>query len=64
MNKTDVSVQLYTARKFKPYKDILKFISSMDIKNIELFALSDFDEKELKIYYKNSTYHQCLRILI
>ena len=48
MNKTDISVQLYTARKFKPYKDILKFISSMGIKNIELFALSDFDEKELK----------------
>lgn len=48
MNKTNISVQLYTARKFKPYKDILKFISSMGIKNIELFALSDFDEKELK----------------
>ena len=48
MNKIDVSVQLYTARKFQPYKDIFEFISSTGIKNIELFALSDFDEKELK----------------
>ena len=48
MNKIDVSVQLYTTRKFQPYKDIFEFISSTGIKNIELFALSDFDEKELK----------------
>ena len=48
MNKADITFQLYTARKFQPYKNIFKFISSTGIKNIELFGLSDFDEKELK----------------
>ena len=48
MNKTDITFQLYTARKFQPYKNIFDFVSSTGIKNIELFALSDFDEKELK----------------
>ena len=48
MNKSDISFQLYTARKFEPYKNIFEFISSTGIKNIELFALSDFDEIELK----------------
>ena len=48
MNKADISFQLYTARKFQPYQKIFEFISSTGIKNIELFALSDFDEKELK----------------
>ena len=48
MKKEEVSVQLYTTRKFEPYKKIFEFISSTGIKNIELFALSDFDEKELK----------------
>ena len=47
MNINEISVQLYTTRKFTPYRDIFKFISSTGIKNIELFALSDFDEKEL-----------------
>ena len=45
---TDITFQLYTARKFQPYKNIFDFVSSTGIKNIELFALSDFDEKELK----------------
>ena len=48
MNINEISIQLYTTRKFTPYREILKFISSTGIKNIELFALSDFDEKELK----------------
>ncbi len=48
MNKIDISVQLYTTRKFQPYKNIFEFISSKGIKNIELFALSEFDENELK----------------
>ncbi len=47
MNISEVSVQLYTTRKFQPYRNIFEFISSTGIKNIELFALSDFDEKEL-----------------
>ena len=48
MNINQISFQLYTARKFKPYRGIFEFISSTGIKNIELFALSDFDEIELK----------------
>ena len=48
MNINKISFQLYTARKFLPYKSIFEFISSTGIKNIELFALSDFDEIELK----------------
>tara|TARA_B100002052_G_scaffold271881_1_gene273109 strand:+ start:277 stop:1047 length:771 start_codon:yes stop_codon:yes gene_type:complete len=48
MNKADISFQLYTARKFQPYKNIFEYVSSTGIKNIELFSLSDFDEKELK----------------
>ena len=48
MNKADISFQVYTARKFQPFEQIFEFISSTGIKNIELFALSDFDENELK----------------
>ncbi len=48
MDIAEISIQLYTARKFKPYRNILEFISSLGIKNIELFALAEFDEKELK----------------
>ena len=47
MNNFDISFQLYTARKFEPYKKIFEYIASTGIKNVELFALSDFDEKEL-----------------
>ena len=48
MNINQISFQLYTARKFTPYRKIFEFISSAGINNIELFALSDFDEKEIK----------------
>lgn len=48
MNKANISFQLYTARKFQPFKDVLNYIASTGIKNVELFALADFDEKELK----------------
>ena len=48
MNINQISFQLYTARKFAPYGSIFEFISSTGIKNIELFALSDFDEIEIK----------------
>ena len=48
MNKADISFQLYTARKFEPYQNIFEYLASTGIKNVELFALSDFDEKELK----------------
>ena len=48
MNVNQISFQLYTARKYTPYRNVLEFISSTGIKNIELFALSDFDDKEIK----------------
>ncbi len=48
MNIIDISVQLYTTRKFQPYKNIFEFISSKGIKNIELFSVPEFDENELK----------------
>ena len=48
MNNADISFQLYTARKFQPFKDVFNYIASTGIKNVELFALTDFDEKELK----------------
>ena len=48
MNINKISFQLYTARKFTPYRNIFEYIHSTGIKNIELFALSDFDEIELK----------------
>ena len=48
MNINQISFQLYTARRFTPYRSIFEFISSTGIKNIELFALSDFDEIEIK----------------
>lgn len=47
MNKADISFQLYTARKFEPYQNIFEYLASTGIKNVELFALSDFDEREL-----------------
>ena len=47
MNINEISIQLYTTRKFTPYRNIFEFISTTGIKNIELFALSDFDELEL-----------------
>ena len=47
MNKADISFQLYTARKFEPYQNIFEYLASAGIKNVELFALSDFDEREL-----------------
>ncbi len=48
MNNSEVSIQLYTTRKFTPYRSIFQFISNSGIKNIELFALSDFDQIEVK----------------
>ena len=44
MKKHEVSIQVYTARKFKPYDEIFKFISSEGITNVELFEVEAFDE--------------------
>ena len=48
MNKNHISLQVYTARNFKPYEDIFKFLSDSGLENVELFEVEAFDEtKEL-----------------
>ena len=44
MEKKNISFQVYTARNFKPYEGILKFLSASGIQNIELFEVEAFDE--------------------
>ena len=44
MKKEEISIQVYTARKFKPYEEIFKFLSLEGIKNVELFEVEAFDE--------------------
>ncbi len=44
MNKNQISLQVYTARNFKPYKDIFKFLSESGLENVELFEVEAFDE--------------------
>ena len=44
MNKNQISLQVYTARHFKPYKDIFKFLSDSGLENVELFEVEAFDE--------------------
>ena len=48
MEKSAISIQLYTARKFEPYEPILNFISESGITNIELFGLESIDIDEFK----------------
>ena len=48
MNKNNISLQVYTARNFKPYENIFKFLSESGLENVELFEVEAFDEtKEL-----------------
>ena len=48
MNKNNISLQVYTARNFKPYENIFKFLSDNGLVNVELFEVEAFDEtKEL-----------------
>ncbi len=52
MDKNQISLQVYTARNFKPYDNIFKFLSENGIKNLELFEVEAFDEtKELLTKY-------------
>ena len=44
MNKNHISLQVYTARYFKPYEDIFKFVSESGIENLELFEVEAFEE--------------------
>ena len=48
MNKEDISVQLYTTRKFQPYPPILDFLSESGIVNIELFGLESLNVEEFR----------------
>ena len=48
MNKKDISIQLYTTRKFEPYFSILNFIKNSGIKNIELFGLETLNVDDFK----------------
>jgi sugar phosphate isomerase/epimerase len=48
MEKSEISIQLYTARKFEPYEPILNFFSESGIINIELFGLESIDIDEFK----------------
>ena len=52
MNKKNISLQIYTARFFKPYDKIFKFLSESGLENVELFEVEAFDEtKELLAKY-------------
>ena len=44
MNKKHISLQVYSARNFKPYNNIFKFLSEQGIHNVELFEVETFDE--------------------
>ena len=46
MKNEEISIQVYTARKFKPYEEIFKFLTSEGITNVELFEVEAFDEKK------------------
>ena len=48
MNKEDISVQLYTTRKFQPYASILNFIKEQGLVNLELFGLESMQIEEFK----------------
>ena len=53
MDLEKISLQLYTARNFKPYDNILKFLSEQGMKKVELFEVEAFSEtKELLDKYK------------
>ena len=52
MDKKKISLQIYTARHFKPYEDIFKFLSEIGMDKVELFEVEAFDEtKELMEKY-------------
>ena len=43
MKKNEISIQLYTVRKFEPFNEVLDFISNSGISNIELFGLESIN---------------------
>ena len=48
MNRNEITMQLYTTRKFQPYEPIFKFLSDSGIENIELFDLDKIDLDKFK----------------
>jgi len=48
MHKEDISVQLYTTRKFQPYAPIFNFIREQGLINLELFGLESMNIDEFK----------------
>ena len=44
MKKSEISFQLYSARKYKPYEELFSFISNNGITNVELFDINSFEE--------------------
>ena len=44
MEKKQISLQVYSARNFKPYEDIFKYLSEEEMKNVELFEVEAFNE--------------------
>ena len=55
MNKNQISLQVYTARNFKPYEDIFKFLSDSGLENVELFEVEAFDETKQLLEKYNLT---------
>jgi sugar phosphate isomerase/epimerase len=56
MDKKKISLQIYTARNFKPYEGIIKFLSEAGMDKVELFEVDAFNEtKELMEKYKMSS---------
>ena len=47
MNKKEISIQIYTARNFKPYENIFKFLSEQGFQNVELFEVETFSETKI-----------------
>ncbi len=48
MRKNEISIQLYTTRKFEPLNEVLEFISNSGISNVELFGLESINVGSIK----------------
>ena len=55
MNKKEISIQIYTARNFKPYENIFKFLSEQGFQNVELFEVETFNETKILLEKYNLT---------
>ena len=55
MNKKEISIQIYTARNFKPYENIFKFLSEQGFQNVELFEVETFNQTKILLEKYNLT---------